>query len=114
MSTISSLISSGGGGGSNVNDIKFTNNTDSLITTESDEVWLKGGVTETDVATYPDATSNFAYSGVYIVVGAQGTLPYGATWDGTYFWILNNQTVYKYSAAAVSYTHLTLPTTPYV
>jgi len=38
MSTITSLISSGGGGGSNVNDIKFTNNTASLITTESDEV----------------------------------------------------------------------------
>ena len=57
MSTITSLISSGGGSGSEVNDNKYTHSAANLITTESGEVWLKGGVTETDVATYPDATA---------------------------------------------------------
>ncbi len=100
MSTISSLISSGGGG-SEVNDIKFSNSTANLITTESDEVWLKGGVTETDITTYPDATSAFAYSGTSFVITAQENEPRDITWDGTYFWVLggDGRDVGKYNAS---------------
>jgi len=102
MSTITSLISSGGGG-SEINDQKFINSTANLITTESGEVWLKGGVTETDLTTYPDATATLAYSGFTFSVGAQDGEPQGVTSDGTYLWVIgsNSGAVYKYSMAGV-------------
>ena len=101
MSTISSLISSGGG--SAVNDIKFANSTANLVTTESGEVWLKGGVTETDTTTYPDASTNVAYSGVSFSLSAQTTNARGITWNGSHFFVLNQSAnkVYKYTAAGV-------------
>lgn len=99
MSTISSLISSGGG--SEVNDIKFITNSANLITTESGEVWLKGGVTETDVATYPDATAALAYTGIFWVTYSQVTNEADIAYDGTYLWVLGsaNNAIYKYSTA---------------
>ena len=101
MSTISSLISSGGG--SAVNDIKFANSTANLVTTESDEVWLKGGVTESDTATYPDASTNVAYSGVSFSLSAQTTNARGITWNGSHFFVVAQTAnkVYKYTSAGV-------------
>ena len=101
MSTISSLISSGGG--SEVNDIKFITNSANLITTESGEVWLKGGVTETDVATYPDATSSLAYTGTSFSTASQMSAESGIAYVGGYLWVIGktNNTVYKYSTGGV-------------
>ena len=92
-----------GSGGSNVNDVRFINNSDNLITTESGEVWLKGGVTETDVATYPDATSELAYSGVSFSLSAQTTNARGITWNGSHFFVVAQTAnkVYKYTSAGV-------------
>jgi hypothetical protein len=95
-----------GGGGSNVNDVRFINNSANLITTESGEVWLKGGVTETDLTTYPDATAGLAYAGTTFSTAAQATSVDGESdigWDGTYFWLLErgNARVYKYNASGV-------------
>jgi len=101
MSNFTDFI--GGGGGSEVNDVKFMTNSDNLITTESGEVWLKGGVTETDTTTYPNATASLAYSGTSFSTATQVGSPFGITWDGTYFWVLDgaNDAVFKYSASGV-------------
>jgi len=56
MSTITSLISSGGGGGSEVNDTKYIHSSANIITTESGEKWQKSGyVGNLDTTTYPNA-----------------------------------------------------------
>ena len=90
----------GAGGGSNVNDVRFITNSANLITTESGEVWLKGGVTETDVATYPDATANLAYTGTTFGVRQSGW-ENDIAYDGTYLWVLNSYAneIDKYSTA---------------
>ena len=93
-----------GGGGSNVNDVRFITNSDNLITTESGEVWLKGGVTETDTTTYPDATAAFAYAGTTFSTAGQLNSEVDIAWDGTYFYALeggNYAKFNKYSAAGV-------------
>ena len=101
MSNFTDFI--GGGGGSEVNDVKFITNSDNLITTESGEVWLKGGVTETDTTTYPDATSAPAYTGTTFSTAGQATSESDIGFDGTYFWVLDRGTnaVYKYNDSGV-------------
>jgi hypothetical protein len=94
----------GGGGGSNVNDVKYTHSAANLITTESGEVWLKGGVSETDLTTYPDATTSITYSNAPInfAPSTGWAVSKSITWDGTYFWVAaTDNYVYKFNASGV-------------
>ena len=102
MSNFSDFIS-GGGNASQVNETIDINSTANLITLADGRVYLKGGVTESDTATYPDATANLAYSGFTFSVGSQDGEPAGVTSDGSYLWVLgaNSGAVYKYSMAGV-------------
>lgn len=96
MSTISSLISSGGGG-SEVNDQKFINSATNLITTESGEKWLKSGVTETSVASYPDAStviSSIANGSFNFTVTSA---PKGIVAIGSDIWILYASSMQKFA-----------------
>tara|TARA_R110001606_G_scaffold8864_2_gene38926 strand:- start:248 stop:1117 length:870 start_codon:yes stop_codon:yes gene_type:complete len=88
---------------SEVNETININSNENLITLADGRVYLKGGVTETDVATYPDATAGFAYSGTSFSVAGQMTTVQDITWDGTHFFVLDwtNNSVYKYTAAGV-------------
>jgi hypothetical protein len=100
-------ISLGGGGSASViNEKKEFNSAENLITLADGRVYLKGGVTETNVATYPDATAAFAYTGTSFPVQSQSmNSPQGLAWDGTYFWVVGRNTdlVVKYNASG-SYT----------
>jgi|TARA_R110002167_G_scaffold2435_1_gene12361 hypothetical protein len=94
---------------SEVNETININSSENLITLADGRVYLKGGVTETDLTTYPDATAGFAYTGTSFTTQDAGSAnnPEGITWDGTYFWVLNypdsgfNARIYKYNAAGV-------------
>jgi len=105
MSTISSLISSGGG--SEVNDQKFINSDESLITTALGEKWLKSGTLSTDTTTYPDATSGFSsatYANTSYDISAQGSNVAGMANDGAgNFWICyrNSSYIRKYNSSFV-------------
>ena len=106
MSTISSLISSGGGG-SEINDNKVINSLANSITTESGEVWLKSGVISGAVSTYPDAQTLITggtYTNTNWYVGFQAAIPSGITWDGSFFYVCDrtyNGLVYKYNSLGV-------------
>jgi len=94
----------GGGSASQVNETVDINSAENLITLDDGRVYLKGGVSSTDLSTYPDATAGFAYSGTSFSVASQRTSPTGITWDGTHFWVIgptSPQRVYKYNAAGV-------------
>ena len=111
MSTISSLISSGGGGGSEVNDTKYINSRTALITTESGEKWLQSGTLNTDTATYSDATAlvtGATYTNSNYTPPNQGSVMSGLMYDGTNFWISyrNSQMISKYSFNGSAFTHI--------
>ena len=93
----------GGGSASQVNETIDINSAENLITLEDGRVYLKGGVTETDVATYPDATTELGYSGVSFSLSAQTIYSRGITWDGSHFFVVDRiyNKVYKYTAAGV-------------
>jgi len=94
----------GGGSASAVNEKKEFNSAENLITLDDGRVYLKGGVTSTDTATYPDASTKLTYSGTSFSIASQGGLPISMTWDGTYFWVLNNTSggnVFKYNSSGV-------------
>lgn len=58
MSTLTGLISAGGGGGSLPNDIARKNTDETLYTDVSGGVWLKtGNLIDEDLVNYPDANS---------------------------------------------------------
>ena len=96
MSTLTGFISSGGGG-SEVNDQKFINSATNLITTESGEKWLKSGVTETSVASYPDASTVISSiadgSSPFVVTSA----PKGIVAIGSDIWILYASSMQKFA-----------------
>ena len=94
-------ISLGGGSASQVNETIDMNSTENLITVDDGRVYLKGGVTSTDLTTYPDATAGFAYTGTSFSTAGQVTNEADIAWDGTYFWVLDNGTgrIHKYSAS---------------
>lgn len=104
MSTLTGFISSGGGGGSEINDNKVINSVASLITTESGEKWLQSGTVSTATSTYPDATNALTamtLGSVARSTSSQITNPSGLLWDGSYFWALGSNTprgLYKYNA----------------
>lgn len=68
-------------------------------------VWLKSGFVETDLATYPDATTNFSYTGFNSSVSAQDTAPKDVYVDDSYIWVLGDSTlsVYRYDKTTGSY-----------
>ena len=97
-------ISLGGGGSASViNETININSTENLITLADGRVYLKGGVTSTDLATYPDATGGFAYTGTSFSTAGQASDESDIGWDGTYFWVLDrgNSRVYKYNDSGV-------------
>ena len=97
-------ISLGGGGSASViNETIDINSAENLITLDDGRVYLKGGVTETDTTTYPDATAGFAYTGTTFSTAGQASDESDLGWDGTYFWLLDrgSNAVYKYSAGGV-------------
>lgn len=86
-------ITLGGGGGSasQINEIVYLNNGASTVTLDDGRVYLKGGVYETTVSTYPDATTTFVNTGTadswtMDSAGAGFWKPEGMTHDGTVFW----------------------------
>ena len=95
-------ISLGGGSASQVNETISMNSTENLITVDDGRVYLKGGVTETNVSAYPDARAGLAYTGTTFSTSAH-TDESDIGWDGTYFWVLarGNGRVYKYNASGV-------------
>ena len=109
MSNFSDFI--GGGSASVINETIDINSAENLITLDDGRVYLKGGVTETDTTTYPDATSALAYSGTNFSLSAQLTSANGVSFDGTSFWIMTSGgTAYKYNSAGV-YQNLTFSVT---
>ena len=93
----------GGGSASQINEIVTLNNTADTVTLSDGRVYLKGGVYETNPSTYPLATTGYQYTGFNFSVGTQATTPTGVTWDGTYYWVVGDDTntAYKYTAAGV-------------
>jgi hypothetical protein len=98
-------LGGGGGGASQVNEVVFLKNTANVITTDDGRVYLKGGVYETDLTLYPDATNelvdagnnfNFAANMTSAAVDAMCS-------DGTHLYLLNDtdNKVYKYTKAGV-------------
>ena len=97
-------ISLGGGGSASViNETININSAENLITLADGRVYLKGGVTESDTATYPDAPAKIGYSGTSFSVASEAITPVGIAWDGSYFWVLDTyqNRVYKYNSAGV-------------
>lgn len=90
MSNFTDFI--GGGGGSEINDIKPINSTDLLYTDAEGNKWLRQGYLDTDTTTYP------APATVRKTIGEwDGTIYYstsniaeGLTFDGTNYWIVVN------------------------
>ena len=93
----------GGGSASQVNETIDINSAENLITLADGRVYLKGGVTDSDTATYPDASTNVAYSGVSFSLSAQTTNARGITWNGSHFFVVAQTAnkVYKYTSAGV-------------
>ncbi len=93
MSNFTDFIG-GGGGGSEINDIKPINSTDLLYTDTEGNKWLRQGYLDTDTTTYPSPAT------VRKTVGEwDGVLHYSASdiaegicFDGTYYWIVANAT----------------------
>ena len=104
MSTLTGFISSGGGGGSEINDNKVINSDASLITTESGEKWLQSGTLSTATSTYPNARDSLTamtLGSVAHSTSSQITNPRGLLWDGSYFWAVATNSprgIYKYNA----------------
>jgi hypothetical protein len=96
-------LGGGGGSASQINEVVLLNNTADLVTLSDGRKYLKGGTYETNLATYPDASTSLGYLGTSFYVGSQDTAPQGITWDGTHFWVIGYGTdaVYKYTSAGV-------------
>ena len=99
------LFDSGGGGGSasQINEVVLLSNTADLVTLSDGRKYLKGGVLETNLSTYPDAHVNVQHLGTSFSVASQESNPSGIVWNGTHFWVVGITTdaVYKYTSAGV-------------
>ena len=94
----------GGGSASVINEKKEFNSAENLMTLADGRVYLKGGVSSTDLSTYPDATAALAYTGTSFSDSAQVNQPAGITWDGSFFWVVDRgstNSVFKYNALGV-------------
>lgn len=95
-------LGGGGGSASQINEVVFLNNDADTVTLADERVYLKGGVFETNVATYPLAESKYK-SLFNFSVAAQEASAHGVAWDGTHYWVIGLSTdrVYKYNTAGV-------------
>ena len=94
----------GGGSASQVNETIDINSAENLITLEDGRVYLKGGVTETDTTTYPDATAGLAYTGTTFSTAGQISYESDIAWDGTYLYVSergSSGAVYRYNTSGV-------------
>lgn len=93
----------GGGSASQVNETVDINSAENLITLDDGRVYLKGGVTEADLTTYPDATTSLGYSTTSFSAAGQMADVQDITWDGSHFFVLawTANSVYKYTSAGV-------------
>ena len=98
-------ITLGGGGGSasQINEVVSLRNDATTVTLADARVYLKGGIFETDLTVYPNASNSFQYTGTNFSVASQDAYTLGITWDGTYFWTVGraSDSIYKYNAAGV-------------
>ena len=104
-------ISLGGGGSASViNEVVYLNSTENLITLADGRVYLKGGVAETTIASYPDATTTFGYQGTTFSV-SQASQPAGLAYDGSHLFVLDRSStpaVKKYTTAGAYVTSYTV------
>jgi hypothetical protein len=93
----------GGGSASQINEVVLLNDTADLVTLSDGRKYLKGGVFETTLSTYPDATTSFVYAGNNFSFASQTTYnPLAMTSDSTHYYLLDfNDRVYKYTKAGV-------------
>jgi len=86
MSNFTDFI--GGGGGSEINDIKPINTTDLLYTDAEGNKWLRQGYLDTDTTTYPAPATVRKTVGEWdgIIYYSTSSLPKGLTFDGTNYW----------------------------
>ena len=104
MSNFSDYIGgSGGGSSSQINEVVSLQNDAAVVTLADSRVYLKGGIFETDLTVYPNASNSFLYTGTNFNVAAQEAYTMGITWDGTSFWTTGrvSDKVWKYTAAGV-------------
>ena len=96
-------ITLGGGGGSasQINEVVSLRNDATTVTLADARVYLKGGIFETDLTVYPNASNSFQYTGTNFSVASQDTSPSGITWDGTYLWVVGygSDSAYKYNTS---------------
>jgi hypothetical protein len=96
-------LGGGGGSASQVNEVVFLKNTANVITTDDGRVYLKGGVYETDLTLYPDATNERVDAGNNFNFAANMTSAHcdAMCSDGTHLYLLNSydNKVYKYTKA---------------
>lgn len=88
MSNFTDFI--GGGGGSEINDIKPINTTDLLHTDAEGNKWLRQGYLDTDTTTYPAPATVRKTIGEWdgTIYYSSNTIPLGLTFDGTNYWIV--------------------------
>jgi hypothetical protein len=119
MSNLTDLISAGGGGSaSQIDEVVFLNNGADTVTLDDGRVYLKGGVYETTISSYPDATTTFTYTGTgdawLMDSGGSGFWePEGMTHDGTVFWATgyrgnNDDSVRSFNTAGVEQSVFTI------
>lgn len=93
----------GGGSASQIDEVVTLNNYADTVTLSDGRVYLKGGVYETNLSTYPLAATVMRKTGINFYVGAQESSSRAIGWDGTHYWVAGstNDTAYKYTAAGV-------------
>lgn len=118
------ITSKSAGGGSEIGDFKGLNVNDvnGLYINALGEEWLRHGVIETDLASYPDAKQTLTTEAGYktsdgFSSSSQSVAADSIEWDGTHFWVLDWQgtnSVYQYTAEGVytGVTHVTAASTP--
>ncbi len=97
-------LGGGGGSASQIDEVVFLNNAASVVTLDDERVYLKGGVYETTLSTYPDATPTYIHDGTVIDLSGAFTTEEGVVWDGSYFWVVGamsnmHDRVAKYDAS---------------
>ncbi len=107
-------LGGGGGSASQIDEVVILNNSADTVTLDDGRVYLKGGVFETNLSTYPDATTSFRYAGNSFSHASQTTgNPASMTSDSTHYYLLNmSDYVYKYTKAGVYVTSYQFRTTP--
>ena len=88
MSNFTDFI--GGGGGSEINDIKPINSTDLLYTDAEGNKWLRQGYLDTDTTTYPSPATVRKTIGEWDGTSyySSNNIAEGITFDGTNYWMV--------------------------